>query len=172
MQTAAPPIGDRLLTLREAADVLRLSTRTMRDYLQRGEIELLKQSRETINLCAGHTPVVWDRRLPLPRSTNDSAVVRAGCSAFSAGDGSLVLPIAIFRGAGTSRLAAVLKGRGSAASAILVSSELKQEARSFGKSRVFWGVFVKIWTPTNSNVIPAVLHPFHYPFCAIETPVL
>jgi excisionase family DNA binding protein len=36
---AAPPIGDRLLTLREAADVLRLSTRTLREYLQRGEIE-------------------------------------------------------------------------------------------------------------------------------------
>ncbi len=36
---AAPAIGDRLLTLREAADVLRLSTRTMREYVQRGEIE-------------------------------------------------------------------------------------------------------------------------------------
>jgi excisionase family DNA binding protein len=36
---AAAPIGDGLLTLREAADVLRLSTRTMREYLQRGEIE-------------------------------------------------------------------------------------------------------------------------------------
>jgi excisionase family DNA binding protein len=36
---AAPPIGDRLLTLREAADVLRLSKRTIREYLQRGEIE-------------------------------------------------------------------------------------------------------------------------------------
>lgn len=35
----APPIGDRLLTLSEAAGVLRLSTRTLRDYLQRGEIE-------------------------------------------------------------------------------------------------------------------------------------
>jgi excisionase family DNA binding protein len=35
----AAPIGDRLLTLREAADVLRLSTRTVREYLQRGEIE-------------------------------------------------------------------------------------------------------------------------------------
>ena len=32
---AAPPIGEKLLTLREAADVLRLSTRTLRDYLQR-----------------------------------------------------------------------------------------------------------------------------------------
>jgi excisionase family DNA binding protein len=35
----APPIGDRLLTLREAADVLHLSTRTVREYVQRGEIE-------------------------------------------------------------------------------------------------------------------------------------
>ena len=35
----AAPIGERLLTLREAADVLRLSTRTVREYLQRGEIE-------------------------------------------------------------------------------------------------------------------------------------
>jgi excisionase family DNA binding protein len=33
------PIGDRLLTLREAAEVLRLSPRTLRDYVQRGEIE-------------------------------------------------------------------------------------------------------------------------------------
>ena len=38
-QTEAPPIGDRLLTLREAAEVLRLSTRTLREYLSRGEIE-------------------------------------------------------------------------------------------------------------------------------------
>ena len=35
----APPIGDHLLTLREAAEVLRLSTRTVREYAQRGEIE-------------------------------------------------------------------------------------------------------------------------------------
>jgi excisionase family DNA binding protein len=32
-------IGERLLTLREAADVLRLSTRTVREYVQRGEIK-------------------------------------------------------------------------------------------------------------------------------------
>jgi excisionase family DNA binding protein len=38
-ETDAPPIGDRLLTLREAAEVLRLSTRTVREYLRRGEIE-------------------------------------------------------------------------------------------------------------------------------------
>jgi excisionase family DNA binding protein len=36
---AAAPIGDHLLTLREAAEVLRLSPRTVREYLQRGEIE-------------------------------------------------------------------------------------------------------------------------------------
>jgi len=36
---AAAPIGDRLLTLREAADVLRLSMRTVREYVQCGEIE-------------------------------------------------------------------------------------------------------------------------------------
>jgi excisionase family DNA binding protein len=31
-------IGDHLLTLKEAAEVLRLSTRTVRKYLKRGEI--------------------------------------------------------------------------------------------------------------------------------------
>ena len=36
---AAPAIGDRLLTLREAAEVLRLSTRTVREYVTRGELE-------------------------------------------------------------------------------------------------------------------------------------
>ena len=35
----AVPIGERLLTLREAADVLRLSPRTVREYVSRGEIE-------------------------------------------------------------------------------------------------------------------------------------
>jgi excisionase family DNA binding protein len=35
----APPIGDHLLTLCEAAEVLRLSTRTVRKYILRGEIE-------------------------------------------------------------------------------------------------------------------------------------
>ena len=36
---AAVPIGDRLLTLGEASEVLRLSARTLREYAQRGEIE-------------------------------------------------------------------------------------------------------------------------------------
>lgn len=35
----AEPIGDRLLTIREAAEMLRLSTRTVRHYVQRSEIE-------------------------------------------------------------------------------------------------------------------------------------
>lgn len=35
----AAPIGDRLLTLKEAAVVLQLSTRTLREYVSRGEIE-------------------------------------------------------------------------------------------------------------------------------------
>ena len=33
------PIGERLLTLREAAEVLRLHPRTVREYLRRGELE-------------------------------------------------------------------------------------------------------------------------------------
>lgn len=33
------PIGDRLLTLREAAEVLRLNPRTVREYVSRGEVE-------------------------------------------------------------------------------------------------------------------------------------
>ena len=36
---AAPAFGEQLLTLREAATVLRLSTRTRREYAQRCEIE-------------------------------------------------------------------------------------------------------------------------------------
>jgi excisionase family DNA binding protein len=34
-----PSIEDKLLTLREAAEVLRLNPRTVREYVQRGEIE-------------------------------------------------------------------------------------------------------------------------------------
>jgi len=36
---AAPSIGERLLTLREAAEVLRLNPRTLREYLKRGELQ-------------------------------------------------------------------------------------------------------------------------------------
>jgi excisionase family DNA binding protein len=34
-----PPIGERLLTIREAAEVLRLHSRTVREYVRRGELE-------------------------------------------------------------------------------------------------------------------------------------
>jgi len=39
LEPDARPIGDHFLTLREAAEVLRLSTRTVREYLRCGEIE-------------------------------------------------------------------------------------------------------------------------------------
>lgn len=38
-QDAVASIGDHLLTIREAAEVLRLSTRTVREYVHRGEIK-------------------------------------------------------------------------------------------------------------------------------------
>lgn len=39
MRTKTVQIGDGLLTLREAAKILRLSTRTLREYVRRREIE-------------------------------------------------------------------------------------------------------------------------------------
>jgi excisionase family DNA binding protein len=36
---SAQPIGERLLTLRDAAEVLHLSARTVREYVRRGEID-------------------------------------------------------------------------------------------------------------------------------------
>jgi excisionase family DNA binding protein len=39
IQKETAVIGDRLLTLREAAEVLRLTTRTVREYVKRGEIK-------------------------------------------------------------------------------------------------------------------------------------
>jgi len=38
-ENAPKPIGDHLLTLQDAAEVLRLSTRTVREYVSRGKIE-------------------------------------------------------------------------------------------------------------------------------------
>ena len=35
----AKPIGDRLLTLPEVAEILRLNSRTVRKYVRRGKIE-------------------------------------------------------------------------------------------------------------------------------------
>ena len=45
-------IGDHLLTLKEAAAVLRLNPRTVREYLRRGEIEGRIYRREVeISTC-------------------------------------------------------------------------------------------------------------------------
>ena len=38
-KVALKSIGERLLTLREAAEVLRLNPRTVREYVSRGELE-------------------------------------------------------------------------------------------------------------------------------------
>jgi excisionase family DNA binding protein len=62
----APPIGDRLLTLREAAEVLRLSTRTVREYVQRGEIEVRiiggrwRFRRADLDAFFANAPREWD----------------------------------------------------------------------------------------------------------------
>jgi excisionase family DNA binding protein len=66
-KTNAPPaIGDRLLTLREAADVLHLSTRTVREYVQRGEIEgrliggRWRFRRADLDAFFANAPCNWD----------------------------------------------------------------------------------------------------------------
>ena len=63
---AAPPIGEQLLTLREAADVLRLNPRTVRDYVQRGEIEgriiggRWRFKRADLDAFFANAPRSWD----------------------------------------------------------------------------------------------------------------
>jgi excisionase family DNA binding protein len=62
----APAIGDRLLTLREAADVLRLNPRTLREYLKRGEIQgriiggSWRFRRADLDLFVENAPSSWD----------------------------------------------------------------------------------------------------------------
>jgi excisionase family DNA binding protein len=59
-------IGDRLLTLREAADVLRLNPRTLREYLKRGEIQgrIIGRSwrfrRTDLDTFVENAPRTWD----------------------------------------------------------------------------------------------------------------
>jgi len=63
---APPPIGDRLLTLREAAEVLRLSPRTVREYVQRREIEgriiggRWRFRRADLDAFFANAPRAWD----------------------------------------------------------------------------------------------------------------
>jgi excisionase family DNA binding protein len=62
----SPPIGDRLLTLKEAAEVLRLSPRTVRAYLQHGEIEgrliggRWRFRRADLDAFFANAPKSWD----------------------------------------------------------------------------------------------------------------
>jgi excisionase family DNA binding protein len=63
---AAPTIGDRLLTLREAAEALRLSTRTVREYIRRGELEgrligrRWRFSRKDLDAFFANAPRNWE----------------------------------------------------------------------------------------------------------------
>ena len=66
-ETAAhSPIVDRLLTLREVAEVLQLSPRTLRLYVQRGDIEgriiggRWRFRREDLDAFFANAPRNWD----------------------------------------------------------------------------------------------------------------
>jgi excisionase family DNA binding protein len=60
------PIGERLLTIREAADVLRLHARTVREYVRRGELEgrvigrRWRFRRKDLDAFYENAPRVWD----------------------------------------------------------------------------------------------------------------
>lgn len=66
LEPEAPPIGDRLLTLREAAEVLHLSARTVREYVHRGEIEgriiggRWRLRRADLDAFFANAPREWD----------------------------------------------------------------------------------------------------------------
>jgi excisionase family DNA binding protein len=59
-------VGERFLTLREAAEVLRLSSRTVRNYLKRGEIrgkiigKRWKFRRADLDAFFENAPSEWD----------------------------------------------------------------------------------------------------------------
>jgi excisionase family DNA binding protein len=61
-----PPIGDRLLTLKEAAEVLRLSPRTIRQYVQQGDLVgrmiggRWRFRRSDLDAFFANAPTTWD----------------------------------------------------------------------------------------------------------------
>jgi len=65
-KTKPRPIGERLLTLLEAAEVLRLHPRTLRQYVRRGEIEgriiggRWRFRRGDLDLFYENAPKEWD----------------------------------------------------------------------------------------------------------------
>lgn len=66
MKSDAPPIGECLLTIREAAEVLRLHARTVREYVRRGELEgrviggRWRFRRKDLDAFYENAPRVWD----------------------------------------------------------------------------------------------------------------
>ena len=67
-KTEPAPIGERLLTIREAAEVLRLHPRTVREYVKRGEIKgriigkRWRFRRADLNAFFENAPSQWDFR--------------------------------------------------------------------------------------------------------------
>jgi excisionase family DNA binding protein len=67
-KTDAAPIGDHLLTLREAAEVLRLNPRTVREYVRRDELEgriigrRWRFRRKDLDAFFEQAPCKWDFR--------------------------------------------------------------------------------------------------------------
>ena len=63
---AAPSIGEKLLTLRESAEVLRLNARTLREYVKRGELQgriiggQWRFRRADLDLFVENAPRNWD----------------------------------------------------------------------------------------------------------------
>ena len=63
-----PSIGDHLLTLKEAAEVLHLNSRTVREYVHRGEIEgriiggRWRFRRADLDAFFANAPRNWDFR--------------------------------------------------------------------------------------------------------------
>jgi excisionase family DNA binding protein len=61
-----PPIGERLLTLRDAAEILRLHPRTVRKYVRCGEIQgrviggRWRFRREDVDRFFEDAPRAWD----------------------------------------------------------------------------------------------------------------
>ena len=62
----APAIGEHLLTIREAAEVLRLHPRTVREYVRRGELEgrltgrRWRFRRKDLDAFFENAPCEWD----------------------------------------------------------------------------------------------------------------
>ena len=65
-RTAPVPIGDKLLTIGEAAEVLQLNPRTLREYVKRGELQgriiggQWRFRRADLDAFVENAPSSWD----------------------------------------------------------------------------------------------------------------